>query len=117
MGGRNKHKKTYNNNNNHNKSSQNFAPKLTEDELCDLVTEATQIHILLNSRHEKLKESKDFVYLLSTKWLREWKDYVGYDEMFTDQKEGAGGKKTGKKRPGPPNSDLTRTSGLYLEVP
>lgn len=46
MGGRNKHKKSHQQSSN--KSSQNFAPKLTEDELCDLVSEATQIHVLLN---------------------------------------------------------------------
>jgi hypothetical protein len=44
--------------------------------------------------------------------LREWKDYVGYEGLFSDDKEG--GKKTGKKRPGPPNTDITASTKGYL---
>lgn len=29
---------------------------------------------------------KDFAFILSTKWLREWKDYVGYEAIFSDDK-------------------------------
>lgn len=85
MGGKNKGKKKGGGHHN-NSSSNNYAPKLTEEELIELVSEATQIHILLNERHEKLKQSKDWVYILSTKWLKEWKEYVGYDDLFSTDK-------------------------------
>ena len=47
MGGKNKGKKKGGGHHN-NSSSNNYAPKLTEEELIELVSEATQIHTLLN---------------------------------------------------------------------
>lgn len=85
MGGKNKGKRRSHTNHN-NASTNNYVSKLSEQDLCDLVTQATQMHVLLNERHEKLKKSENFVYILSTKWLKEWKQYVGYDHLFSDEK-------------------------------
>lgn len=76
MAGKNKHKKRGGGHSSPTHQSQ--SANVTEEDMCNFVAEASDMQIMLNQRHEKLKQMKDYAYLLSTKWLKEWKDYVGY---------------------------------------
>ncbi len=67
------------------------------------------MHELLKDRTNRLRqlETGDFCYILSTKWLRDWKDYVAYEQTLgedSDQKHKD--KHFGRRSPGKMNSDL-----------
>lgn len=51
------------------------------------------------------------VYLLSTKWLQDWKDYVGYDQLIAEEEDKPKkDKKFGRRHPGKINDDITASS-------
>lgn len=109
MGGKNKHRRKQQQKQ---ANSQTHAPKLSEDEMCELVSQATDINLFLSHRYQRLKACEDYAFLLSTKWLREWKDYVGYDNLYGE----GGDKKMGKRAPGHINNDIVVHSRDYFEV-
>ena len=53
----------------------------------ELANQCLHLHELLSNRTNKLRAMKDNepAYLLSTKWLQDWKDYVGYDQLVGDK--------------------------------
>lgn len=53
----------------------------------------------------------DLCYLLSTKWLKDWKQYVGFDLLIDPSEEALAKKdeKVGKKHPGKINADIVIT--------
>lgn len=71
-----------------------------------------------------MKELKDFdlCYLLSTKWLKDWKEYVGFDLLINPSEEALAkkDKRTGKKHPGKINADIIITPAEardYYKIP
>ena len=58
----------------------------------------------------------DYAYIISTKWLREWKEYAGYESLYSENSSQLD-KKMGRKNPGIINSDLIVSSNEYFEVP
>jgi hypothetical protein len=60
----------------------------------------------------------ELVYLLSTKWLQDWKDYVGYDQLVGDEedKKDKKDKKFGKRYPGRINDDITASAAEIREL-
>lgn len=75
MGGRNKHRnanRRANNNNRDNTNQQNnYNPKVSEE---DLQMECLELYELLTNKTKLLKEEKlNYCYLISTKWLEDWK--------------------------------------------
>lgn len=71
-----------------------------------------------------MKELKDFdlCYLLSTKWLKDWKEYVGFDYLINPSEEALAkkDKRTGKKHPGKINADIIITPAEardYYKIP
>lgn len=71
-----------------------------------------------------MKELKDYdlCYLLSTKWLKDWKDYVGFDLLIDPSEEALArkDKRTGKKHPGKINADIVVTPAEardYYKIP
>lgn len=79
----------------------------------ELLNQCLQLHELLKDRTNRLRklETGDFCYILSTKWLRDWKDYVGY--QFSTEEEGQSkykDKSYGRKKPGKINVDITASA-------
>ena len=71
---------------------------------------------LLQSRQQRLKKCEDYAYLISTKWLRDWKDYTGYDSLYSENSSQSD-KKMGKRNPGIINADLIVNNNDYFDVP
>lgn len=98
---KNKYTRSQNNRNN------DPAPVIDEE---GLMTECLELHQLLKNRTAKLRELKetDLCYLISTKWLQDWKQYVGYSQLVGDEDEKSTkkDKKYGKRHPGKINSDI-----------
>lgn len=97
---KNKHK-----NNHHNNYQPNPKHEINEEELC---SQCLEIHELLKDRTSRLRklESNEMCYMISTKWLREWKDYVGYDATVKED-EKVDKRYYGKRYPGRINIDIT----------
>jgi hypothetical protein len=59
-------------------------PLANEEELAN---QCLHLHELLSNRTAKLRAMKEheLAYLLSTKWLQDWKDYVGYEQLVGDK--------------------------------
>jgi hypothetical protein len=72
----------------------------------ELTAQCLELHELLKDRISKLRqlETGDFCFILSTKWLRDWKDYVGYDGTVGEDKKDK--RYYGKRHPGKINSDI-----------
>lgn len=76
-------KNKYNNHKQKDNSQSQSRVQVNEEELA---AECLHLHELLSNRTAKLRAMKEheLVYLLSTKWLQDWKDYVGYDQLVGD---------------------------------
>ena len=76
-----------------------------------LAGQCLELHELLKDRTARLRAMKtgELCYLLSTRWLQDWKEYVGYEALIGEEPEKAGkkDKKYGKRHPGKINSDIT----------
>jgi hypothetical protein len=57
-------------------------------------------------------KNNELCYLLSTRWLQEWKEYVGYEQLVGDEEEKTSkkDKRFGKKNPGKINADIVAFS-------
>lgn len=98
---RNKYNKGSNNRNN------DSTPAVDEE---GFTIECLELDQLLKKRTTKMRELKqnDMCYLLSTKWLQDWKQYVGYSQLVGDEEEKSNkkDKKVGKRHPGKINTDI-----------
>lgn len=75
---------------------------------------------MLKNRTSKIRELKDneFCCILSTKWLREWKEYVAYDKITGDpeaEDSKKKDKKYGRRHPGKINTDIIASSSQSNE--
>ncbi len=52
----------------------------------ELTAQCLELHELLKNRTNKLRAMKnnELCYLLSTNWLKEWKEFVGYEQLVGD---------------------------------
>lgn len=104
MGGKKHHRKNY--------QPPPPPPKIEINEE-ELLAQCLQMHDLLKDRTAKLRkmETGNFCYILSTKWLRDWKDFVAYEQTLgedTDHKHKD--KHFGRRSPGKINTDLIAPS-------
>lgn len=76
-----------------------------------LASQCLELHELLKNRTAGLRAMKsgELCYLLSTRWLQDWKEYVGYEVLVGEEteKQGKKDKKYGKRHPGKINTDIT----------
>ena len=70
-----------------------------------------KMHELLKDRNSKLRklETGDWCYVLSNRWLKDWKDFVGYDATVKED-EKIDKKYYGKRPPGKINIDIMAPS-------
>ena len=97
---RNKHQQ------HHQHQHQPAAPKVEISEE-ELLAQCLELHDLIKNRTTRLKELEtgNLCYILSTKWLNEWKDFVGYRSIVGDGDK-PDKKYYGKRLPGKINIDI-----------
>ena len=82
----NKKKKHRHPNQNHKRSTNQttYYPPVNEEALME---QALRMHELLSNRTAALRKlsTGELCYVLSTKWLSEWKEYVGYEHITGDE--------------------------------
>ena len=74
------------------------------------MNECLAVYELLKDRTKALREmaGNDFCYVLSTKWLKQWKEYVGYEQLVGEEQQNKNkkDKMIGKRHPGKINNDI-----------